>query len=102
MPIDVLCPQCGQKLQARDEYAGQKVPCPSCGTPLQLEGTANPYASPGYQGPIGPLPDARTSGAAVASLILGALSLVFTILTGIPAIILGVIAQSSIGKSAGR
>jgi prepilin-type processing-associated H-X9-DG protein len=63
---------------------------------------ANPYAAPDFQGPMGPGPNATTSGAAIASVILGALSFVFLFLTGIPAIILGIIAQGAIGKSRGQ
>lgn len=99
MAIDVRCPHCGKELQARDQFAGQKLPCPECGEIVLIQGESNPYAAPRASGPS---PDARTSGAAIASLVLGLMSLVFTILTGIPAIILGIIAQGSISKSGGH
>lgn len=44
----------------------------------------------------------KTSRKAIASLILGLLSLVTCLLTGIPAIIFGILGLSSIGKSQGR
>ena len=102
MAIDVRCPQCGKELQARDEFAGHKIPCPSCGAPLQIPGEVNPYASPAFQVPGEPLPDAKTPGTATASLVLGIMSMGCTFLTGIPAIILGIIAQGSIRKSGGH
>lgn len=45
---------------------------------------------------------AKTSGKATASLVLGLLSFVMCLFTGIPAIILGIIGLSNIGKSQGR
>ena len=45
---------------------------------------------------------AQTSGKAIASLILGLASFLFCLLTGIPAIIFGVLSLSEIGRSGGR
>lgn len=45
---------------------------------------------------------AKTSGKAIASIVLGVLSLVTCLLTGIPAIILGILGLSNISKSQGR
>lgn len=48
------------------------------------------------------LEPARTSGKAIASLILGIASLICTVLTGIPALILGIISLVQIHRSHGR
>lgn len=64
--------------------------CLACGTTVQS--SAPPVA---YGPPI-------TNGKAVASLILGLLSFVLSLFTGIPAIILGHISRTEIRKSAGR
>ncbi|MEC7564750.1 MAG: hypothetical protein VX738_03615 [Planctomycetota bacterium] len=42
MPIPVTC-QCGYKVNAPDQYAGQQVPCPTCNQPLQIP---HPQPSP--------------------------------------------------------
>ena len=60
---------------------------------------SNPYDANSM--PANQLP-ATTSGAATASMILGILSFCFSILTGIPAIICGIIALMNISKSRGR
>ena len=52
--------------------------------------------------PYQPGPPAKTSGMAITSLVLGVLSCGFSLLTGIPAIILGIIALVGISRSAGR
>ncbi len=36
MPISVQCPGCGKKLKAKDELAGKRVKCPSCGQVLGI------------------------------------------------------------------
>ncbi len=43
MPIQVTC-QCGQRLTAKDEFAGKRVKCPKCGGPLLIT-PAKPAAS---------------------------------------------------------
>jgi hypothetical protein len=30
MSIDVVCPQCGKRLQAADNWSGREAPCPQC------------------------------------------------------------------------
>jgi RsiW-degrading membrane proteinase PrsW (M82 family) len=35
MPISFLC-YCGKRLKAKDEWAGKRVKCPGCGTPLVI------------------------------------------------------------------
>src|SRR5262245_26890235 len=34
MPISVVCPQCGAKLNAPDSAAGKRVKCPKCQTAM--------------------------------------------------------------------
>lgn len=77
-----FCAQCGRTFQ---QIAG--VPSVAVGNPAQM---VNPA-------------DQRTDGKAIASLVLGILSLtIFWILAGVPAVILGHISRSSIKKSLGR
>ena len=42
MPIKVTCPnkQCGAALKLKDEAAGKKFRCPSCGTPIRVHAKA--------------------------------------------------------------
>jgi prepilin-type processing-associated H-X9-DG protein len=101
MPILVTC-ECGKQFQAKDENVGRRFNCPNCDREVVVpKPEYDPYAnSPNYGAPR---PEAKTSGNAIASLILGILSLVGCLFfTGIPAIICGAISLSSIGKSNGR
>ena len=93
----MYCSRCGQ-----ENPAGGSV-CGSCGQPLMQPGTA-PVISPGTGTGAGtPSETARNDGKAIASLLLGLLSLAcLGFLTGIPAIILGHISRSDIKKSMGR
>jgi len=50
----------------------------------------------------GPEPALGTSGKAIASLVLGLLSIIGMCLTGIPGLILGILGLSDVGKSGGR
>lgn len=52
--------------------------------------------------PVPPMPKVKTSGAAIASLVLGVLSLFCSLLTAIPAVVCGVVALVKINKSPGR
>ncbi len=52
--------------------------------------------------PMPPVPATKTSGAAIASMVLGILSLFCSILTAIPALICGAVALVNINKSGGR
>jgi prepilin-type processing-associated H-X9-DG protein len=104
VPILVTC-GCGKQFQTKDENAGRRARCPDCGRELIIPG-------PGGAGVVGdefapasaPFKGGtpRTSGKAIASLVLGALSLVCTLFTGIPAIILGCLGLMDIEKSGGR
>src|SRR5690349_9470735 len=44
MAIAVGCPACGKQLRVKDEFAGKRVKCPSCGQILALP--SSPPASP--------------------------------------------------------
>lgn len=101
MAIIVNC-QCGQTFETRDENAGRKARCPVCGSDLIVPKPAHA---------AGPVFDdlsefrsapAGTSGKAIASFVLGLMSLVLCLLTGLPAIILGALGLSEIGQSKGR
>ena len=52
--------------------------------------------------PVPPVPATKTSGAAIASMVLGILSLFCSFLTAIPALICGAVALVKINKSGGR
>ena len=38
MPIPVNCPECGKKINAPDKFAGKRVKCPKCKTPMEIPG----------------------------------------------------------------
>jgi type II secretory pathway pseudopilin PulG len=113
MPDDsTVCPQCAAPVVNKPAgSAPQPAPPaaspgsawlnPSPGQPQQY--AAQPQASPG-QGRTYPVEPQQTDGKAVASLVLGILSIVmcFSFLTGIPAVILGHISKSNIRNSMGR
>ncbi|HLN28659.1 MAG TPA: DUF1559 domain-containing protein [Gemmataceae bacterium] len=111
---------CGKQLQAQDEHAGRKTRCPDCGRELVIEAASG---DPQPAEAIRTLPEEKprrgryeddeedeaprpqregTSGKAVASLILGLMSLVCSLLTGIPAIILGILGLRDVSQSDGR
>jgi prepilin-type processing-associated H-X9-DG protein len=95
MPIFVRC-ECGHEFQTKDENAGRRARCPNCqrelvipqGKPLADEEFAE------YRGSGEP----KTSGKAIASLILGLCSFVFCCITGAPAIILGILGLTDINN----
>lgn len=111
------CPKCNAQTSDTARF------CSACGAPLDVAGGATPpgdlapAAPPGNVTPgavpAGPLgvspamppasatPDA-VSGKATASLVLGLLSFLTCILTGVPAIVLGLLAQRDIRRSGGR
>jgi hypothetical protein len=98
----MFCSRCGTTVRE------DAVFCPNCGASVQPSGAGVP--APGVQPPATATPgfaptayaQPETDGKAVASLVLGILSFIFSVLTGIPAIILGHISRSEIRKSAGR
>jgi hypothetical protein len=109
---------CGKELQARDEHARGTTRCPDCGaeqvipcaTSERIQASPEPAVLRRYreaeqddfekrplrQGPTG------TSSKAWASLNLGVASFVFTLLTGVPAIIVGIWSLVNISRSHGR
>jgi Domain of unknown function (DUF4190) len=82
----IVCPSCGAVLPASGLEPGAFVQCSRCGKQFNL-GTTVPTQQ-------------RTSGKAVASLVLGLLPI--PLLTGIPAIILGIWALMDIKRYAGQ
>jgi len=113
--------ECGKQLQGREENAGRQVLCPSCGreqiipdsgddaiqagetafTPPHVTADVPPRR-PRLDSPREEGLSAGTSGKATTSLILGILSLFCSFLTGIPGVILGILALRDIGRSRGR
>jgi prepilin-type processing-associated H-X9-DG protein len=100
--ILVTC-TCGKQFQTVDENAGRRARCPDCGRELVIPG---PGQASGVGDELTPGPEkggkVGTSGKAIASLLLGISSLFCTVITGLPAIILGILGLSEIEKSGGR
>ena len=102
--IPVTCPQCSARMLVEDRFAGGTWTCGQCQTLLSVpEAAADPRAIPAvqpaaYNGPVG------TSGKAIASLVLGVLSIIggCTFLTGLPGILLGHLAKSDIAIARGQ
>ncbi len=111
---------CGNELRADDEMAGRQVLCAACGQmqtvpavtaarpagareEIQEEPPPRRRPAPDEEdeGEFGRAPE-RTSGKAAWSLGLGIASFLCTLLTGIPAVILGALALADIGRSRGR
>lgn len=93
----MFCNQCGQENSAGSSF------CARCGQPLSPAAAVSPEAGTAPPAPGTPPADAKTDGKAVASLILGVLSLtIFSVLAGIPAVILGHVSRSNIKKSMGK
>jgi prepilin-type processing-associated H-X9-DG protein len=88
MSIVVRC-ECGQESQTRDENAGRRALCPGCQRELIV-----PQPKPLFEWEFGPLEDfspPKSSGKAIASLVLGISSLFAGVLTGVPAILFGIL-----------
>ena len=117
--IQFTCP-CGKPLHAREEYVGQTTRCPQCGRELIIPAEQGvqaltpppepaprdwpddrPLRRPGPAWAGRPRPPAA-SGMAIASTILGVLSLFCSLVTAIPAIILGALGLRAIKRSEGR
>jgi len=91
--IFVRC-ECGKEFQTRDENAGRRARCPGCQRELIVP---QPKLPP--EGEFAYLEEfraPRTSGKAIASLVLGICSFVTCVLTAIPAIILGILGLTDI------
>jgi prepilin-type processing-associated H-X9-DG protein len=91
--IEVTC-ECGNNFRVGDEFLGRQVGCPACGRALMVVKGSDPYFGEGA--------GYRTSGKAIASLVLGILSFFCMFFTGLPAIILGSMGLSEAGRSGGR
>jgi prepilin-type processing-associated H-X9-DG protein len=104
--IIVSC-ECGKQFQTGDENAGRRAKCPDCGRELIIpppgQGAAKPF--PLEEGiPFPPPGEERTSGKAIASFVLGMMSIVccLNVLTGVPALIFGVLGANDVKASHGR
>jgi prepilin-type processing-associated H-X9-DG protein len=97
MSISVTC-ECGQCFEAPDENAGQLARCPNCGRKLTVP---KPLPSGDELFDAWESGSPRTSGKAIASLVLGILFF-FACLTGVPAILFGRRALREIELSKGR
>jgi hypothetical protein len=86
MALSLSCP-CGATFEVEDTFAGQTVSCPEC--------QASVKAPALHRGPP------RTSGLAVASLVLALIG-AFTVVGTLAAVLLGLGALVSIGRSGGR
>jgi len=95
----MFCPNCGASLP------NNATACTNCGTPWSATPPGGTAPIPGTQ-PMGQPPmqgEPPTDGKAIASLVLGILSLLcFSIFTGIPAAILGHMSRKNIRQSMGR
>jgi len=89
-----ICPKCGLSMSEESRF------CSACGTDTLAGAMASAPASVPRATIVST--GAPTSGKALASMILGICSVFFSILTGLPAIILGHLAQTEIRKSGGR
>lgn len=59
MPIRFQCSACGAAFKAADDHAGQQLPCPKCGSALQV-----PIAQATLAPPDDPLDETENSGLA--------------------------------------
>lgn len=85
MSISLIC-SCGARLEIDAKFAGQTIACPDCHKPL----TAQPP----------PPPPTRTSGLALASLLMAIIG-AFTVVGTVAAVVVGAIAYRRIPKQPG-
>ena len=101
MSLIIQCPQCNHSLNASEQAIGRRVSCPNCKHQFVLSApanTANAVEEGG--GPAGanppyyqqPLPRLPTSGFAIASLVLGIISIPTCVLYGVPSLVCGILA----------
>src|SRR5581483_3531419 len=86
MALSLSCP-CGAAFEVEDTFAGQGIACPDCGRALRV--------------PLPRPPQLRTSGFAVASVVL-ALVGAFTVVGTAVAAVLGAVALASIARHRDR
>ncbi len=105
---EVPCPHCGTRLNAPDDLIGSQVTCGQCqkvfvaSTSATPPGPDLPYTRPGPPPPpmTGPMALAdRTSGYAIASMVLGIVSIPACTCYGVPGIICGILALVFAGIS---
>lgn len=118
MPISFAC-TCGKMLRVNDELAGRRVRCPSCQSEVQVpddnvEAILLAEDLPASESPRRSrlqaddkdeemrAQPAATSGKATASLVLGLLSFLCSIFSGIPAIIMGILGLRDINRARGQ
>ncbi len=65
MAILVVCDDCGDEFRAKDEHAGRKVSCPSCGTAIRIP---DPDSSPRRGGSRAPARRSRSSGSSSSAM----------------------------------
>lgn len=114
MDIEFKCKKCGQPLAVDEAQVGKEAKCPGCGTgftvpsagevkaqvPVPSPEEAKARAAPPSAG-VGTSPSGRkTSGLAIASLVLGILGFCTTI-TAIPGLILGIVGLQRVKRSGG-
>ena len=95
MAIVFRC-ECGKQFETRDEDAGRRARCPDCQRELIVP-QPNPYAATEFAS-LHEVPPTRMSGKAIASFVLGLCSFVTCILTGVPALLLGIFALNDINN----
>ncbi len=95
MAIVIRC-ECGKEFETGDENAGRRGRCPACQR-VVIVPKANPYAAPEFV-PAYDAGPSQTSGKAIASFILGLCSFILCLITGIPAVILGILGLGDINN----
>ena len=97
--ISFHCPHCRKALHIHASGSGLKMNCIGCGKPLVV-----PHESDVSSGMVHHGMPAKTSGLAIASIILGCVSIVLCLgpITGLPAVITGHMARSRIRASNGH
>lgn len=108
----MFCQACGKQIPDTAkfcEFCGKPTasttPPPSVAQPSPPPPATTPPAAavrPATPSAPGPAMAVKTSGLAIASLVFGLLSILFSFLAGIPAVVFGHLARSDIQKSGGR
>ncbi len=86
--------ECGKESQTRVENAGRRARCPGCQREFIVP---EPTSPPDLQfGPLQDFSPPKTSGKAIASVLLGISSVFACLFTGLPAILFGILALADI------
>ena len=104
--LRVNCPNCGALLVVDEVHIGREGQCKRCGAKFIISRPtdsqqASPPAIP-LQQDAATTAEVRTSGLAIASFVLGILSIFTLCLTAVPAIVLGIVGLVKVEKSGGR